>query len=72
MVSENMVVEAERVIVRHGGKGMMGSMQMDKQKELRQQPQQHPQLPGAAALDPWPPPMQADLNEINSEREIKK
>ena len=55
-----------------GGKGMIGSMQLDKEQELlQQQPhQQQPQLPGAAAPDPWPPPMSADLDESNSEWEI--
>ena len=39
-----------------GGKEIMESMQMDKEKELlRQQPhQQQPQLLGAAAPNPWP------------------
>ena len=55
VVSENMVVEVGRVTARVGGKGMPGSMQMNKKKELlqqQQQPQQRPQLPGAAAPDP--------------------
>ena len=47
-------------------------MQMDKDEELlQQQPQQQqPQLPGAASPDPWPPPLSADIDENNSEREI--
>ena len=60
-----------------GGKWVIRSMQMDKQKELlqqqphQQQPhQQQPQLPGAAAPDPWPPLMSADLDESNIKREI--
>ena len=54
MVSENMVVEIGGVMACDGGKGMMESMQMDKEEELlQQQPnQQQPQLPGAADLDP--------------------
>ena len=72
MVSKNMVVEIGGMMACDGGKGMMESMQMDKEKELlQQQPhQQQPQLPGAAAPDPWPPPMEADLDESNSEWEI--
>ena len=59
-------------MARDEGKGMMGSMQMDKEKELPQQhpQQQQPQLPGAATPDPWPPPMSADLDESNGEPEI--
>ena len=72
VVSENMVVEIGSVMARDGEKRIMGSMQMGKEKELlQQQPhQQQPQVPGAAAPDPWPPPMSADLDESNSEREI--
>ena len=45
MVSKNMVVEIGGVMACDGGKGMMGSMQMDKEEELlQQQPkQQQPQ-----------------------------
>ena len=41
-----------------GGKGIIESMQMDKEEELlQQQPkQQQPKLPGAAASNPWPLP----------------
>ena len=62
MVSKNMVVEIGGVMACDGGKGMMESMQMDKEKELlQQQPQQQqPQLPGAAAPDPWPLPMSSE------------
>ena len=72
MVSMNMVVEIGGEMACVGAKGMMGSMQMDKEEELlQQQPnQQQPQLPGAADPDPWPPPMSADLDESNSEWEI--
>ena len=58
IVSENMVVEVGGVMACDGGKGMMESLQMDEEKELlRQQPhQQQPQLPGAAAPNPWPLP----------------
>ena len=72
MVSENMVVEIGGVMGCDGGKGMMESMQIDKEGELlQQQPNQHhPQLPGAADLDPWPPPMAAGLDESNSDYEI--
>ena len=44
---------------------------MDKQEELlQQQPQQQqPQLSGAAAPNPWPPPMSADLDEHGNELE---
>ena len=58
LVCENMVVEVGGVIACDGEKGMMESMQMDKEKELlRQQThQQQPQLPGAAAPTPWPLP----------------
>ena len=54
MVSKNMVVEVGGVMACDGGKWMMESMQMDKEKELlqQQQHQQQPQLPGAAAPDP--------------------
>ena len=38
------------------GKGMVGSMQMDKEKELLQQQPHQPQLPGAAAPNTWPSP----------------
>ena len=46
------MVEVGRAMACDGEKGMMGSMQMDKQKELlQQQPQQHqPQLPGTTPL----------------------
>ena len=74
VVAEKMY-EVGRVMARDGEKEMMGSMRIDKQKDLLQQqpqPQQRPQLPGAAAPDPWPPPMSADLDESNSEREIGK
>ena len=69
MVSKNMMVEIGGVMEFDGGKGMMESMQMDKEKELlQQQPhQQQPKLPGAAAPDPWPSPMPAGLDERNSE-----
>ena len=72
VVSKNMVVEIGRVMARDGGKGMMEPMQMNKEKELlQQQPkQQQPQLPGAAAPDPWPSPSSADLDKSNNEREI--
>ena len=72
MVSKNMVVEIGGVMACDGGKGMMESMQMDKEEELReQQPnQQQPQLSGAADPDPWPPPMSAGLDESNIEWEI--
>ena len=58
MVSKNVVVEVGGVMACDGGKGMMESMQMDKEEGLlQQQPkQQQPQLPGAADPDPWPPP----------------
>ena len=58
MVSKNMVVEIGGVMACDGGKGMIESMQMDKEEELlQQQPkQQQPQLPGAAAPNPWPLP----------------
>ena len=36
----------------------------------RQPHQQQPELSGAAAPDLWPPPLSADLDESNSEREI--
>ena len=54
VVCENMVVEVGGVMACDGERGMMESMQMDKEKELpRQQPhQQQPQLPGAAAPTP--------------------
>ena len=72
MVCKNMVVEIGGVMAYDREKGMMGSMQMDKEEELlQQQPhQQQPQLPGAAAPDPWPPPLSADLDESNSKRKI--
>ena len=73
MVSENMVVEIGGVMACDGGKGMMESMQMDKEEELLQQQQpkqQQPQLPGAADPDPWPSPMSAGLDESTSEWEI--
>ena len=58
IVCENMLVEVGGVEARDGGKGMIWSMPIDKEKELlRQQPhQQQPQLPGAAAPNPWPLP----------------
>ena len=58
IVCENMVVEVGGVMARDGGKGMMGSTQMDKEKKLLRQQlhQQQPQLPGAAAPNPWPLP----------------
>ena len=58
MVFKNIVVEIGGVMACDGGKGMMGSMQMDKEKEpLQPQPhQQQPQLPGAAAPTTWPSP----------------
>ena len=43
VVSENMVVETGKVTVRDGGIGMMGSRQIDNQKELFQQQQQQQQ-----------------------------
>ena len=52
MVSKHMVVEIGGVMACDGGKGMMGSMQMNKENELLQQQQPHqqqPQLPGATA-----------------------
>ena len=54
VLSENMVVDVGRVMAGDWEKGMLGSMQMDHQKELlQQQPhQQQPQLPGAATADP--------------------
>ena len=72
MVSKIMVVQIGGVMACDGGKGMMESMQMDKEEELlQQQPtQQKPQLPGAADPDPWPPPMSARLDKSNSEWEI--
>ena len=75
VVSKNMVVEVGRVMARDGGNGMVRYMQMNNRKELiQQQPQQQqPHLPGAAAPDPWPPPLSADLDESNSnEREIRR
>ena len=51
VVFQNMVVEVRRAMARDGEKGMMGSMQMDKERELlqqqphRQQPQLHDGLP---------------------------
>ena len=50
-----MVVDVGGVMACDGEKGMVESMQMDKDKELlRQQPhQQQPHLPGAAAPTPW-------------------
>ena len=58
IVCKNMVVEVGGVMACDGEKGMIESMQMDKEKELLwQQPhQQQPQLPGAADPDPWPLP----------------
>ena len=52
------MVEVGGVMACDGGKRMMESMQMDKEKELlRQQPhQQQPKLPVAAAPNPWPLP----------------
>ena len=49
------MVEVGGVLSCDGEKGMMESIQMDKEKELlRQQPHpQQPQLPGAAAPNPW-------------------
>ena len=72
MVSKNVVVQVGGVMVCDGRKGMMKSMQMDKEEELlQQQPnQQQPQLPGAADQDPWPPLMSSGLDESNSEWEI--
>ena len=51
------------------GRGMMRSMQMDKEEELlQQQPnQQQPQQSSAADPDPWPPQTSAGLDENNSE-----
>ena len=60
ILSKNMVVEMGGVMACDGGKGMMGSMQMDKEEEPVQQHQQQPQLPGAAAPTLWPSP-QAQL-----------
>ena len=82
MISKNMVAEVGGVMACDGGKGMMESMQMDKEEELlqqqpnqqqpdQQQPnQQQPQLPGAADPGPWPPSMSPGLDESNSEWEI--
>ena len=63
-----MVVEIRRGMACDEGKGMMGSMQMDKKKELlQQQPhQQQPQLPGTDGPDLWSPPISADIDESNS------
>ena len=72
IVSKNVVVEIGGVVACDGEKEMMVSMQMDTQEELlQQQPnEQQPELFGAAAPDPWPPPMSADPDESNSEWEI--
>ena len=73
MVSTNMVVKIRGVMACGGEKGVMRSMPMDKKELLfqRRQPhQQQPQLPGEDAPYPWPPPLSADLDESNSERDI--
>ena len=62
MLSKNMVVEIGGVMACDREKRMMASIQMDNEKELLQQQPQHqqPQLPGAAAPDPWPPSIAAE------------
>ena len=52
-----------------GDKGMVESMAVDKQEEMLQQrpqqQQQQPQLPGAAAPNPWPPPLSAENERMH-------
>ena len=72
VVSKNMVVEVGGVMACDGEKGMMESMQMEKEL-LQQHPhQQQPPLPGVTAPDPWPPPMSAEHERQESDLEARR
>ena len=72
VVSENMMVEIGSVMARDGGKTDDG-IYADGQGERAATAAAAPAAATAtwcSAPDPWPPPMSADLDESNSEREI--